>query len=108
MPCAGPSRSLAGVVWARRSAYASLLKRSAAWTPLRTWPVMDELDRLVNVYYGRESSSVKSRLDVLMDLERIRDPRVVPFLLRVLRNADESDDVRAHVIRQLRTDTGIL
>ena len=69
---------------------------------------MDELERLVNVYEARESSSVRSRLDVLMDLERIRDPRVVPFLLRVLSNQDESDEVRVHVIRQLRTDTGLL
>ena len=69
---------------------------------------MDELERLVNVYRERESSSAKSRLDVLMDLERIRDPRVVPFLLRVLCNPDESDEVRVHVVRQLRTDTGLL
>jgi len=46
---------------------------------LSTWPVMDELDRLVDVYRARGSSSVKSRLDVLMDLERIRAPRVLLF-----------------------------
>ena len=38
---------------------------------------MDELERLVNLYRTRDSSSARSKLDVLMDLERIRDPRVV-------------------------------
>ena len=48
--------------------------------PRRT--LMDELQRLINVYSSRGSSSVKSRLDVLMDLERVRDPRVVPSYYR--------------------------
>src|SRR5262249_35248875 len=56
----------------------------------------------------RESSSTKAKLDVLMDLERIRDPRVVPFLLKLLGDRHESNDVRIHVVRQLRTDSGIL
>jgi HEAT repeats len=69
---------------------------------------MDELERLVNAYCTRGTSSVKSKLDVLMDLERIRDPRVVPFLLKLLRNRHESEDVRMHVAKQLRNGTGLL
>jgi len=69
---------------------------------------MDELQRLVNVYRTRASSSVNSRLDVLMDLERVRDPRVVPFLLQVLADRDESDAVRIHVVKQLRSGSGLL
>lgn len=69
---------------------------------------MDELERLINVYGMRESSTTKSKLDVLMDLERIRDPRVVPFLLKVLEDQRESEQVRIHVVRQLRNDTGVL
>jgi len=69
---------------------------------------MDELQRLIDVYLTRASSSVQSKLDVLMDLERVRDRRVVPFLLRVLGDSRESTDVRIHVLKQLRTGTGIL
>ena len=69
---------------------------------------MDELQRLVSVYRARASTSSKSKLDVLMDLERVRDPRVVPFLLELLQNRDENTDVRMHVLKQLRSGTGIL
>lgn len=67
---------------------------------------MDELQRLAEAY--RIASSVSSRLDVLMDLERVRDPRVVRFLLRVLRDPRDSDQVRIHVVKQLRSGGGIL
>jgi hypothetical protein len=69
---------------------------------------MDELTRLVNLYSMRESASAKSRLDVLMDLERVRDPRVVPFLLQVLEDPGETEEVRIHVVKQLRNGTGVL
>jgi hypothetical protein len=69
---------------------------------------MDELQRLANVYRTRASSSVKSKLDVLMDLERVRDPRVVPFLLQVLADRHESEAVRVHVVKQLRNGSGLL
>jgi HEAT repeat protein len=69
---------------------------------------MDELTRLVNLYRMRGPASAKSRLDVLMDLERVRDPRVVPFLLEVLGNPDETEEVRVHVVKQLRNGTGVL
>ena len=51
---------------------------------------------------------MRSKLDVLMDLERIRDPRVVPFLLQVLVDPHESEDVRIHVVKQLRNGSGVL
>jgi HEAT repeats len=69
---------------------------------------MDELQRLVDVYRARSSSSAKSKLDVLMDIERVRDPRVVPFLLKLVEDRHESPDVRIHVVKQLRTGTGVL
>jgi len=69
---------------------------------------MDELQRLVDLYLGRRSSTVNSRLDALIDLERVRDPRVVPFLLEVLGDPHESEAVRIHVLRQLRNGTGVL
>ena len=69
---------------------------------------MDELERLAHVYRTRGSASVQSKLDVLMDLERVRDPRVVPFLLQVLMDPRECEEVRIHVVKQLRTSTGVL
>ena len=69
---------------------------------------MDELQRLVKLYSTRADSSVNSKLDVLMDLERVRDPRVVPFLLQLLTDPRESVDIRVHVVKQLRSGTGIL
>ncbi|MBV9582570.1 MAG: hypothetical protein JO057_28635 [Chloroflexi bacterium] len=69
---------------------------------------MDELERLVHLYRTRQAASARSKLDVLMDLERIRDPRVVAFLLRVLGDRQEREDVRIHVVRQLRNDSGIV
>jgi hypothetical protein len=69
---------------------------------------MDELQRLVDLYRTREASPVKSKLDVLMDLERVRDPRVVPFLLQVLMSPHESEEVRIHVLKQLRNGSGVL
>src|SRR5437016_4336514 len=69
---------------------------------------MDELERLVRLYRMRESSPSRSKLDVLMDLERIRDRRVVPFLLTILGDPREREDVRVHVVRQLRNESGVL
>jgi HEAT repeat protein len=43
-----------------------------------------------------------------MDLERIRDPRVVPFLRKILGDPHEREDVRIHVVRQLRNESGVL
>ena len=67
---------------------------------------MDELERLVDAYRQRASSSVKSKLDVLMDVERTHDPRVVPFLLTVLGDRHESEEVRVYVMKQLRNGSG--
>ena len=69
---------------------------------------MDELQRLATAYRLRAAASVKSKLDVLMDLERIRDPRVVPFLLSVLADREESEEIRIYVVKQLRSGGGLL
>jgi hypothetical protein len=69
---------------------------------------MDEFRRLVELYSTRADSTVNSKLDVLMDLERVRDPRVVPFLLQVLGDSRENTDLRVYIVKQLRSGTGIL
>jgi hypothetical protein len=67
---------------------------------------MDDFERLINAYRVRESSSVSSKLSVLRDVELIRDDRVVPFLLTVLADTREAEEVRIHVLKQLRNGDG--
>ena len=69
---------------------------------------MDDVERLVEAYRVRASSSVTSKLDVLMDLKRIRDPRVVPFLLTILGDRREAEEVRIYVLKALRNGDGLL
>lgn len=69
---------------------------------------MDDLERLINVYRVRASSPGKSKLDLLMDIERIRDSQVVPFLLGVLGDRHESKQVRIYVVKRLRNGGGFL
>jgi hypothetical protein len=38
-----------------------------------------------------------------MDLERLRDPRIVPFLVGVLADDGQPMEVRIHIVRQLRS-----
>ena len=68
----------------------------------------DEVRRLFEAYRSRSPASVASRLDLLMDIERIRDPRVVPFLVGVMKDTREADDVRMHVLKQLRNGGGLV
>jgi hypothetical protein len=64
---------------------------------------MSDVERLIQAFSARGAmNSPVAKLDVLMDLERLRDKRVVPFLLEVLRNPDEAVEVRMHVLKRLR------
>jgi hypothetical protein len=47
-------------------------------------------------------SSATSKLDILMDLERLDDPCIVPFLVGVLADESQPMEVRIHLIRRLR------
>jgi hypothetical protein len=65
--------------------------------------IMDDVERLIQAFSARgATSSTASKLDVLMDLERLRDGRVVSFLLQVLGNAGEPPEARMHVLKRLR------
>jgi hypothetical protein len=64
---------------------------------------MNDLERLVTAYRARASSSAKSKLEVLMDLDRVPDSGVVPFLLKVLEDPHECDEVRIYVVKRLRS-----
>ena len=62
----------------------------------------DEVERLIRRYRSRTAASAPARLDVLVDLRRHRDPRIVPFLLQIVLDGDEAAEVRTDVARQLR------
>jgi hypothetical protein len=63
---------------------------------------MDEVERRSEVFRARATASVRAKLDALLALERLRDPRVVPFFLEVLDNRREPAEVRVHILRRLR------
>jgi hypothetical protein len=62
---------------------------------------VDEVERLMQLFTSRADSPALARVDVLLDLKRHRDPRIVPFLLRVLLNGDESSAVRIDVVKHM-------
>lgn len=64
--------------------------------------VMDEVARLIQTFKARRQASALSKLDLLLDLERMSDPRIVPFLADVLLDVGERVEVRTRAIRQLR------
>ncbi len=71
--------------------------------PARGGMGSDEVAWLIEAFTARgATSSATSRLDVLMDLERLDDPRIVPFLVGVLADETQPMDVRIHLVRQLR------
>ena len=63
---------------------------------------MDEVERLIEEFRARANSPAVSKLDVLLDLERLRDPRIVPFLLEVLGDSKEPAAVRIYIVKRLR------
>ena len=64
---------------------------------------MDEVERLIQVFSSRGAmASAAAKLDVLLDLERLRDRRVVFFLLQLLGDPSQPTEVRVHVLKRLR------
>jgi hypothetical protein len=63
---------------------------------------MDNVERLIEAFSAQRTAPVYRKLDVLLDLEQLRDPRSVPFLLHVLRDRNEPLEVRMRVIRLFR------
>jgi hypothetical protein len=65
--------------------------------------MMDDLEQLIQAFSARGAvKSPAAKLDVLMDLERLRDGRVVSFLVRVLGDPGEPSEVRMHALKRLR------
>jgi hypothetical protein len=65
---------------------------------------MDDAELLMQAFSTRGAMrSTASKLDILMDLEQLRDGRVVSFLLQVLADPGEPAEIRIHVLKSLRT-----
>jgi hypothetical protein len=63
----------------------------------------DDVERLIQTFSARGvRSSPAVKLNVLMDLERLPDERVVSFLLQVLGDLGEPSEVRMHALKRLR------
>jgi hypothetical protein len=63
---------------------------------------VDEVARLIELFEARANGPAVARLEVLVDIRPHRDPRIVPFLLEVLLDGDDSTEVRLDVVKQLR------
>src|SRR5260221_14170778 len=63
---------------------------------------MDDVERLIEAFRARSTRSVLSKLDALLDLEQLDDPRILPFLLHVLADQREPTEVRIHVLKRVR------
>jgi hypothetical protein len=63
----------------------------------------DDIDQLINEFRSRGSAaSLAWKLGIVMDLERVPDDRVVPFLVEVLVDHRQPTEVRAHVLKRIR------
>ena len=64
---------------------------------------MDTVGQLMRAFRAVEPRADSARkLDVLLDLERGEDPRILPFLLGVLSDGGEPESVRMSVLARLR------
>jgi hypothetical protein len=66
---------------------------------------MDEVERAIQKFPGGAGSSLVSKLDALMDIEQLRDRRVVVFLLGVLVDEREPVEARVRVLKRLRDES---
>jgi hypothetical protein len=65
--------------------------------------VRDEVERLIEAFSSRgKRDHAVWKLDVLMDLGRLDDPRVARFLVGVVMDGEEPPDVRSDVLGRLR------
>jgi hypothetical protein len=64
---------------------------------------MDRIDELIEAFRTEPASRVLRKLDVLLDLEQLRDARALPFLLLVAQDQSEALEVRRRIVRLLRS-----
>ena len=67
---------------------------------------MDHVARLTRVLEAHGStSSVAAKLDALLDLEQVRDPRVLELMLQILADPQQPTEVRLYVLKHTRNGT---
>jgi hypothetical protein len=63
----------------------------------------DDIDQLITEFRSRGSAaSLAWKLSILMDLERVPDDRIVPFLVEVLVDRRQPTEVRTHLLKRIR------
>ena len=63
----------------------------------------DDIDQLITEFRNRGSAaSLAWKLGIVMDLERVADDRIVPFLVEVLVDHRQPTEVRAHLLKRVR------
>jgi hypothetical protein len=63
---------------------------------------MNLVERLIRAYRrGATLQASGTRLDLLMHLERLRDPRVMPFFVDLLGDPSETSEIRMYLLRRL-------
>jgi len=63
---------------------------------------MDEVERLIRILSTTEPVSASEKISVLANLDRLRDARVVPFVLRLVLDESQPIALRLHALRMLR------
>src|SRR6476660_4034125 len=63
----------------------------------------DDIDHLITEVRRRGSAaSLAWKLGIVMDLERVPDDRIVPFLIEVLVDRRQPTELRAHLLKRIR------
>ncbi|HEY2592620.1 MAG TPA: hypothetical protein VGK33_01830 [Chloroflexota bacterium] len=57
---------------------------------------------MIGTFKARSDASVACKLDALMDIERVRDPRVMQFLIGVMADQREPVEVRVQALKRVR------
>jgi hypothetical protein len=67
---------------------------------------VDQVAHLTRVLEAHGStSSVAAKLDALLDLEQVRDPRVLGLMLQILADTQQPTEVRLYVLKHTRNGT---
>jgi hypothetical protein len=63
---------------------------------------MEHVEQALAEFTARRQLSAASKIDALLSIEGLSEPRVLPFLLQVVVDTQQLPEVRAHVIKALR------
>lgn len=64
-------------------------------------PRLGEAARLIEAFRARPTPSVVAKRDMLLQLSQLDDPRIVPFLLAVIADPREPNQVRIDALKRL-------